>query len=292
MTTNIHNWLLAARPKTLIASILPVWIGFAISLRHPNFNGWWVIPILFAAVLIQVGTNIANDYYDYRKGADVKRSGPMRVTQSGLIPPRTVRNGFLLVFALALLLGIPLALRGGWSIVIIGSTSILCGVFYTAGPFPIAYKGLSEFFLIGFFGIIAVSGTSYLLTLEWSQLAMLAGVAPGLLSISLICVNNIRDIPTDREANKLTLPARFGYRFGRIEFFLSIVFSFFIAILILHQVNQLHRIYWLLPVLYFSVKPISIVFRTTIPEDLIQALILTARLQLIFGLSLGLAIAL
>lgn len=287
---NFKIWWLAARPKTLIASILPVWIGFALAYSNPAFTWWWVVPIFVAALLIQIGTNVANDYFDFHKGADVIRNGPTRVTQAGLLSPKSVRTGFILIFGIALLIGLPLAIHGGWSIVLIGSASILCGILYTAGPYPLAYKGLSEIFVIIFFGVVAVAGTYYLLTLEWSQTAFIAGLAPGLLATALLTINNIRDIPTDRNVGKNTLPTRFGYTFGRIEYTLCFFFSFIVAWFVFVEMNIATRLLWMIPAILLALLPLKTVWSSTDPEKLAPALAMTARVQLLFGILFGIAV--
>ena len=286
-----HIWLLAARPKTLSASIVPVWLGGALSWRQESAQPLWLLPILAAAVLIQIGTNLANDYFDFRKGADTaSRTGPLRVTQAGLLPPTTVRNGFIICFAAALLIGIPLALRGGWSIVAIGVFSIILGILYTAGPFPIAYRGWSEIFVILFFGIIAVTGTSYLVTGKWRWETLDPGIVSGLLATALLIVNNLRDLPNDRAAGKMTLPVRYGARFGKFEYTACIVGAFAAAALHLLSRHPRFASLCLLAAVPFAVIPIRIVLYHGDAENLIRALPKTALLQIVFGLSYGLAL--
>jgi 1,4-dihydroxy-2-naphthoate octaprenyltransferase len=169
-------------------------------------------------VLIQIATNYFNDAIDHAKGADTaERIGPTRVTSSGLLAPRTVMTGGAACLALAVVLSIPLVLHGGWPIVVIGIFSLFFAYAYTGGPFPLAYLGLGEIFVVLFFGIIAVAGTFYLNTLELSSAAVLAGLQIGLHSSVLLAVNNLRDIDSDRAANKRTLAARLGLTFARRE---------------------------------------------------------------------------
>lgn len=212
-------WLGAFRPRTLGAALAPVAMGVALSHRAGPVHWPTALLILAAALLIQIGTNLANDYFDFRKGADTaERIGPRRLTQSGLVAPATVRAAFLATFALALACGALLLLRGGWPIFWIGSLAVACGVLYTGGPFPLAYNGLGDVFAFLFFGPVAVAGTVWLLALEWQPEAALAGIGPGLLSVALLLVNNLRDRHQDARAHKRTTVVRFGPVFARVAY--------------------------------------------------------------------------
>jgi 1,4-dihydroxy-2-naphthoate octaprenyltransferase len=211
-------WILAARPRTLGAAVIPVLAGGALAFAAGNLDPMAMVLIIACAVLIQIATNYFNDAIDHAKGADTaERLGPTRVTNSGLLAPRTVMTGGAACLALAVALSIPLVLHGGWPIVVIGIFSLFFAYAYTGGPFPLAYLGLGEIFVVLFFGIIAVAGTFYLNTLELSSAAVLAGLQIGLHSSVLLAVNNLRDIDSDRAANKRTLAARFGLTFARRE---------------------------------------------------------------------------
>jgi 1,4-dihydroxy-2-naphthoate octaprenyltransferase len=203
-------WLLAARPATLPAAVVPVLVGTAAAVgggaapRPGPFVG-----ALAAAVLIQVGTNLANDYFDYRKGADtIARLGPTRVTQSGLVAPSTVRAATALTFGLAALIGLYLVWVGGWPILVVGLLSILSGIAYTGGPWPLGYHGLGDLFVFVFFGVVAVTGSAYLQTGQLEPFALLASVPVGMLVTAILVVNNLRDVETDRAAGKRTLADR------------------------------------------------------------------------------------
>ena len=211
-------WILAARPRTLGAAVIPVLAGGALAFAAGNLDPMAMVLIIACAVLIQIATNYFNDAIDHAKGADTaERIGPTRVTSSGLLAPRTVMTGGAACLALAVVLSIPLVLHGGWPIVVIGIFSLFFAYAYTGGPFPLAYLGLGEIFVVLFFGIIAVAGTFYLNTLELSSAAVLAGLQIGLHSSVLLAVNNLRDIDSDRAANKRTLAARLGLTFARRE---------------------------------------------------------------------------
>jgi len=211
-------WILAARPRTLGAAVIPVLAGGALAFAAGNLDPMAMVLIIACAVLIQIATNYFNDAIDHAKGADTaERIGPTRVTNSGLLAPRTVMTGGAACLALAVALSIPLVLHGGWPVVVIGIFSLFFAYAYTGGPFPLAYLGLGEIFVVLFFGIIAVAGTFYLNTLALSSAAVLAGLQIGLHSSVLLAVNNLRDIDSDRAANKRTLAARFGLTFARRE---------------------------------------------------------------------------
>jgi len=211
----MNVWVLAARPKTLAAAVVPVLVGTSLAgfLHWPSF--WFA---LLGAVFIQIGTNFVNDALDFRKGADThERLGPLRVTQAGLLTADAVMRGAVVCFALAAACGVPLIVRGGWPIAAIGIASIAAAYAYTGGPYPLAYHGLGELFVMIFFGIVAVGGSYYLQRLTIGRDALLAGVACGALAIVLLAINNLRDIDNDRASNKRTIAARFGRGFARTE---------------------------------------------------------------------------
>ncbi|HEY0995273.1 MAG TPA: 1,4-dihydroxy-2-naphthoate polyprenyltransferase [Gemmatimonadaceae bacterium] len=216
----VRAWILAARPATLPAAAVPVMVGAAVAIAE----GAPLRPLVFAvtlvaALLIQVGTNFANDYSDFQRGADHEgRLGPLRVTQSGLISQEGVRRGIVVAFGLAVLLGAWLAWVGGWPIIAIGVFSILCGLAYTGGPWPFGYHGLGDVFTFLFFGPVAVAGTAYLQEGWWSEYALLMSVPVGLLVTNILVINNLRDLPTDRLAGKHTLAVRIGDRAARAQY--------------------------------------------------------------------------
>ncbi len=199
-------------------------VGSATALADGMFHPGAFTAALLAALLIQIGTNLANDYFDHQKGADTaERLGPTRVTQSGLVPPPTVRNAMLLCFGLAALLGAYLIYLGGWPILLIGLFSIASGILYTGGPFPLGYNGLGDLFTFIFFGPVAVVGTDFLHTAAIRPIALLASLPVAMLVTAIIVVNNLRDAPTDRKAGKHTLAVIFGERFARVEYALLVI---------------------------------------------------------------------
>lgn len=213
------DWFLAARPKTLTAAVVPVVVGTALAHSATGRVLWLYSGLALAgALLIQIATNFINDALDWEKGTDnEERVGPRRVTASGIIPPRTVKIGAAVCFALAALCGVPLLLRGGWPLLAIGLASIAAGYLYTGGPYPLAYHGLGELFVIGFFGLAAVGGTYYLQVLTFDAAAVMAGLAVGMLSTVLLAVNNVRDMEGDVKTGKRTMAVRFGRAFGVAE---------------------------------------------------------------------------
>lgn len=216
----IRAWLLAARPATLPAAATPVLVGTAAAVAE----GAAIRPLVFlatllSALLIQVGTNFANDYSDFHRGADTDaRLGPTRVTHSGLIGHADVRRGIVVAFGAAALIGVYLAWIGGWPIIAIGTLSIVCGLAYTGGPWPFGYHGLGDLFVFVFFGLVAVVGTAYLQEGAWSRLALLIAIPIGLLVTNILVINNLRDLPTDRAAGKNTLAVRLGDRATRVQY--------------------------------------------------------------------------
>lgn len=208
-------WIQAARPKTLPAAVAPVVVGTAMAIEAGGFQLPAAFCALAGAILIQVGTNYINDYYDFLKGADTReRKGPVRATQMGLVTPGTTLAAAVIVFGLAMACGLYLVVRGGWPVVAIGLLSIFSGVLYTAGRYSLAYLGVADLFVIFFFGPVAVGGTYYVQALDINASVLAAGFAPGLLSAAILLVNNLRDIVEDRKANKKTLVVRFGRNFG------------------------------------------------------------------------------
>ena len=224
MTHNGHisklkAWWSAARPKTLPAAVAPVLVGSALAHAEGFFNWLPALAALVGALLIQIGTNLANDYFDFLKGVDTAgRKGPVRALQSGLISPKELRIGMLAVFALAVLVGLYLVWLAGWPILIVGLLSLLCAVAYSGGPYPLASYGLGDAFVFLFFGLVAVGGTYYVQALSFSSWALLAAVPVGALITAIIVVNNIRDIETDALAGKRTLAVMMGPQASKLEY--------------------------------------------------------------------------
>jgi 1,4-dihydroxy-2-naphthoate polyprenyltransferase len=224
----VQVWAHAARPKTLVASISPTLIGVTLAISQGHFNLITFLFTLLTGICIQIGTNLANDYFDFVKGADTKdRKGFMRVTQAGLVTPIAMKCAFSAVFFIAFLSGCYLIWQGGATIALILAVYLALSILYTAGPFPLAYLGLGDLFVLFLYGPAAVLITFYLQTGILTKEAFIAGFSPGALSMAILIANNVRDIEEDRKAGKKTLPARFGKTFGKCQF----LFSIFLALI-------------------------------------------------------------
>lgn len=221
-------WLLAARPKTLAAAVAPVAVGTAVAYDQGGFAPLPALAALAGALLLQVGTNYANDYHDFVHGADSEtRIGPTRAVASGLLTVAEMRAGTLVVFALAGLCGVYLARVAGWPVVAIGLASIAAGMGYTAGGVrSIGYRGLGDLFVFLFFGLAAVAGTAYVQLLRWPAEALWASVPVGCLAVAILVVNNYRDADTDRASGKRTLAVRLGRGFARGEYLALLAVAF------------------------------------------------------------------
>lgn len=222
-------WLMAIRPKTLPAAMGPVAVGSAIAGSAGNFSLLPALGCLFGAMFLQIGVNLANDYFDFKNNIDsAERLGPVRVTQSGLIPPHQVKSGMIVTLALAAIVFLYLAAVGGIPIVLVGAASVLAALAYSGGPYPLASNGLGELFVFIFFGLVAVGGTCYVQVGHFSGMAVLAAVPPGLLITAIMVVNNLRDIDTDRKAGKNTLAVMLGRKWTVREYLLLVGLSYFI----------------------------------------------------------------
>jgi 1,4-dihydroxy-2-naphthoate octaprenyltransferase len=206
-------WVMAARPRTLPAAIAPVLVGTAAAVEWvghlPRVGAF--IAALLGSVFIQIGTNLANDYSDAKRGADTAdRLGPVRVTSAGLVAPQRVLTATWVAFAVAVACGIYLAAVAGVVILVIGAFSIAAGVLYTGGPRPYGYAGLGEVFVFLFFGLVAVNGSYYVQVEQLDALPLGLSISVGFLATAILVVNNVRDIDTDRRAGKTTLAVRMG----------------------------------------------------------------------------------
>ena len=222
--SRLQIWLGAARPRTLPAAVAPVLVGAALAWHDGQFHPGAAALCLGFSLLVQVGTNFANDYYDFIRGADTAaRVGPRRAVAAGLISPQVMFRAMVGVFVAAFLVGLGLVAWGGPWLIAIGAASILCGIAYTGGPFPLAYHGLGDVFVFLFFGLVAVGGTYFVQAGHLSAEAVLAGVPIGLLAANILVVNNYRDADTDAVAGKRTLVVRLGRPAARIQFGVSLL---------------------------------------------------------------------
>lgn len=283
-------WWLAIRPRTLSAAIAPVAVGSALAWADYVFRPLPAFAALLGALFIQMGTNLANDVLDYRKGADtVDRVGPTRVTQAGLLTPRAVARGAAVSFGLAALVGLYLVLGagGGWPILLLGVASLAAGVLYTAGPYPLAYVGLGDLFVLAFFGIAAVAGTYYVQALRLAPVAVGLGAAVGCLAVAILVVNNLRDVETDRAAGKQTLVVRLGADWARRYYAALVVLAFLLPLLLVGAGWVSPLALAVLVAIPSAIPPVRAVLAGAAERALLPILGLTASLQIVHALCLG-----
>lgn len=281
-------WAWAARPKTLGAAVAPVLAGTGMAVEAGAWHPLSAALALVGAVLIQVGVNYHNDYADYVQGADTEdRVGPLRVTQAGLVAPETMRQATIVVFGLAVVSGLYLIVRGGWPILAVGIASIGAAVWYTAGRYSLAALGLADLFVFVFFGPVAVGGTYYVQALSLPPEVLMAGAGPGLLSIAILLVNNVRDVAQDRAAGKRTLVVRFGRRFGVAAYGVCLIGALLLpAVLAVGPFGAGAHPWAAAPVvlLPLAVGPIRTMATTTDPERLNPLLGATGRILLLWAI--------
>jgi 1,4-dihydroxy-2-naphthoate octaprenyltransferase len=285
-----RSWFLAARPKTLLAAVVPVMVGSSLAVYSGEFFLPYSFIALLCSILIQIGTNYTNDLYDHLKGSDTEdRKGPMRVLSAGLISVNEMKLGIFIVFLITFLLGLYLVYSAGWIILIIGVVSIIAGLAYTAGPYPLAYNGLGDLFVFIFFGIIGTMGTYYLHHQEFTVLSLFISLPVGALITNILVVNNFRDIEEDRQADKKTLAVIFGNTFSKFEFILLLLISFVVPIILFFAYNFS---FWIF--LPYSSLPIAVILIKMLNEyrgtELNKTLELTAKFSALFGLLFSIGI--
>jgi 1,4-dihydroxy-2-naphthoate octaprenyltransferase len=289
-------WLMAARPRTLPAAIAPVLVGTAAAVQ---WVGHLPRPGAFAAALvgsifIQIGTNLANDYSDAKRGADTAdRLGPVRVTSAGLVTPQRVMRATWIAFAVAVACGIYLATVAGVVILLIGAVSIAAGVLYTGGPRPYGYAGLGEVFVFLFFGLVAVNGSYYVQVEQLDALPLGLSIAIGFLATAILVVNNVRDLETDRRAAKMTLAVRMG-RANAVALYRLFVLGAFAMLPISLAAGEASALPLIgLLALPLAIKPLRAVSNRTDGPALNGALAATGALLAVFSLlvSAGLLIS-
>jgi 1,4-dihydroxy-2-naphthoate polyprenyltransferase len=282
-------WIVAARPRTLPAAVAPVLVGTSLAASEDVFKPLRFVCALIGSIFIQIGTNLANDYSDARRGADTEdRLGPVRVTAGGLVPPRRVLIWTYVAFGIAVLAGVYLIAVAGWELLAVGVASIVAGVLYTGGPKPYGYEGLGELFVFLFFGIVAVVGSYFVQTEDLERAAFDLAVPVGLLASAILVVNNVRDIDTDRRAGKRTLAVRVGREKARRLFTLMIAFAYIALIGIVLELSA-----WvLLPLLTIplAVPLVRTVNTRTDGASLNGALADTGRLLAVFSLLLAVGV--
>lgn len=290
MSTNDRSlplWVGATRPKTLWAAVAPVLIGLALSYRAGFFKPAAALVTLLCALFIQVGTNFANDYHDGMRGSDrpVDRLGPVRLTQSGRIKPVVMRNAYIFLFILAFIFGCYLVYIGGWPILLIGLLSILFGILYTAGPWPLAYMGLGDIFVLVFFGPVATAGAYYIQTGDFSSIVLVAGLAPGFLSTALLTVNNLRDMEADARSNKRTLAVRFGKTFAKIEYIFCIGTASVIPLILMIFGHKDSLVFIASFIFFLAFPAFKVILFQPVSNNLNRILALTGKLLLIYSIA-------
>ena len=248
MTSFLKSILIAIRPKTLSASIAPVLVGSSIAFNSSHFNMQIFFLTFFSAIFIQIGTNFANDVYDFINGADNdERIGPTRAVQANLISVRAMKYLTIISFLLSVICGLPLVIQGGCPILLVGILSIISGYAYTGGPYPLGYNGWGDIFVFIFFGPIAVCGTFFLQLGYLSVESIISGIIMGCLSVTLLCINNIRDVETDRNVGKRTIAVRFGVMFVKILFISLFLISYLLLAYLSFNLSYLNtNVYFLL----------------------------------------------
>lgn len=285
MVSRFFIWIHAARPKTLSAAVAPVLVGTAMAVEAGQSHVLSAGLALLSAVFIQVGVNFHNDYVDYLEGADTDdRSGPMRVTQAGHVAPETMRFATGIVFGLAVLAGAYLMYRGGWPILIIGLSSIATAIWYSAGRYSLARLGLADIAVFLFFGPVAVAGTYYVQALTCPIEVVLAGAGPGLFSVSILVVNNVRDVSEDANAGKRTLIVRLGRRFGVLLYAACVLGALFLPVLFVLTTDASPWILGTLLLVPLAARSIRTLTRSSSPERLNPLLATTGRLLVLWAL--------
>ena len=290
MTPRWSIWLEAARPKTLPAAVIPVLVATALARAHGAASPAKAAVCLVFALLVQIGTNFANDYFDFRQGADTaERVGPRRAVAAGLVTPEAMLRATWVVLGLAFLVGLLLVVEGGWLLLPVGLVSIACAVAYTGGPYPLGYNGLGDLFVFIFFGLVAVCVTFFVQAGRPGPDVWLAGAAIGLLAANILVSNNYRDMETDARAGKRTLVVRFGRVFARRQY----GFSLFVALAVPALLWRLG--YWWPVLAPLVLSPWAFVLSrrlriSSAPAEQIALLTATAKFLAAYGVLLALGI--
>jgi 1,4-dihydroxy-2-naphthoate octaprenyltransferase len=285
----MNRWLAGARPRTLQVAVVPVVVGTAVAGAQGSVIWWRAAAALVVSLGIQVGTNYANDYSDGVRGTDTVRVGPVRLVASGLASPAAVRRAAVAAFAVAAFAGLALAVTVGPQLIAVGAVCIAAGWLYTGGPRPYGYIGLGELFVFVFFGLVATAGSAYVQLERVTGLAVLAGVPIGLLAVAILVVNNLRDLPNDAVAGKRTLAVRLGASATRVLYCTCMVCPFVLlgAIAVVRP--------WALIALCclpMIVAPLRRVAGGATGPALIEVLVETGRIQLVYGLLLAVGLSL
>lgn len=285
-------WILASRPRTLLAAAVPVIVGTSIAIHNNKLRTDAALVALLCSMLIQIGTNFANDLFDFIHGTDKKdRVGPQRAVASGLISINEMKIGTAVIFGISFFLGLYLVYIGGWFILLIGIISILAGLAYTAGPLPLAYNGLGDVAAFLFFGLVGTVGTYYVQALEVNPIVFWASIPVGALITNILVVNNYRDREEDQSNGKRTLAVLLGEKFTRLQYTAFMILSY--AILFVVYFTFRKSVFVFLPILSLpvSINLIKMIY-TLKGSNLNKTLELTAKLSALYGLLFAIGILL
>lgn len=286
-------WLRAARPQTLAAALIPVLVGVSITYSDGFFRWDISLIVLLCAFLIQIGTNFANDYYDFVKGADTEeRIGFERATSAGLVAPEAMLKATIFTMISAFVVGLYLVWAGGWVVLIIGLLSILFGILYTGGPYPLGYNGLGDLFVFIFFGIVAVMGTYYVHALQWSMLSFWASLPVGALAVNILVVNNLRDVDQDIVSGKRTLGVLLSEKALKWEYSLLLLLAYAIPFVLLIRMDS--DLWILLPLLSIppSIPLLTQIWNHEDKRSLNRTLERTAQFMVLYGVLFSIGILL
>jgi 1,4-dihydroxy-2-naphthoate polyprenyltransferase len=290
--TKFDAWILAARPRTLFAAIVPVIVGSSIAVHDGKFNLTAATIALLCSILIQIGTNFTNDLFDFLHGSDKDgRVGPQRVAASGLLSINEIKIGTIVTFGLSFLLGLYLVFTGGWIVLLIGVVSILAGIAYTAGPLPLAYNGLGDVAAFLFFGLVATVGTYFVQAHEFSWMSFWSSIPVGALITNILVVNNYRDREEDCSNGKNTLAVIFGDNFSRIQYVVFMIISYAILFVVFFTFKRSFFVFLPLLSLPLSIKLVKMIY-TLRGNELNKTLELTSKLSAIYGFLFAIGILL
>ncbi len=288
--SKFESWVLASRPKTLPAAVVPVVMGTSIAIHDGYFLPAAAFVALLCSLLIQIATNFVNDLHDYLKGSDTNdRTGPDRVLANGLISVKEMKLGIFFTFGLTFVLGLYLVYLAGLPILIIGILSIAAGYAYTAGPFPLAYNGLGDIFVFVFFGFVGTIGTYYVQSVQISTFVVWASVPVGALITNILVVNNYRDRNEDKLAGKKTLAVKFGGTFTRIQYLVFTIITYIVPLLFYFFYKNSVWVFLPLLSLPLAITLIKMIYSLE-GEALNKTLAQTAKLSLIYGLLFSIGI--
>jgi 1,4-dihydroxy-2-naphthoate polyprenyltransferase len=287
--TVTNRWVLGARPRTLPAAVAPVLVGTAAAVGEASVVAWRAVAAAVVALSLQIATNYVNDYADGARGTDAVRVGPVRLVGSGLATVSEVKRAALIAFAVAGVVGGALALAVGPELLVVGALAMLAGWAYTGGPKPYGYLGLGEAFVFTFFGVVATAGSTYVHTSSVTALSLVLGCAMGCLACSLLVINNLRDIPTDRESGKKTLAVRLGdSRTRRLYVALMVIGHLLVVVSMIWRWGAIAGIVGL----GLALPALGVVMRGAKGKALIEVLAATAQVQLVTGVLTALGVAL